>query len=295
MTRDDPPMEDLKAAMEEMRLDVRAARAEVRVELGEAGRETRAALREAMAEVRAAWAEVRGRPGAGRGRGDDATRLSRARRKEMTRELLLDAAVEVFARKGYEGASLDDVAEAAGFTKGAVYSNFTRKSELFRALLERETGRRGDAMRAAVAAVPIEFLPAYAAEWIEHHARDLRDLDILTVEFWLAAVRDPAIASQLDTGGAAGIDALGAALERKLSAAKVDAGLSGHELAVVLDALGTGLLMDQHLHPERPRAEVFARAVRKLLADVGRSTEAAGGADGPASEQPGDQSGASSG
>ena len=48
----------------------------------------------------------------------------------------------------------------------------------------------------------------------------------------------------------------------------MEAGLSGQELAILLDALGTGLLMDQYLHPDRPRSELFAKAVRKLLADV---------------------------
>ena len=72
--------------------------------------------------------------------------MSRTQRKEMTRELLLDAAIDVFAEKGYDGASLDDVADAAGFTKGAVYSNFTRKSDLFRALLEREASRYDQAI-----------------------------------------------------------------------------------------------------------------------------------------------------
>ena len=125
-----------------IRRETRAAAAEVRIELGAAGRETREALREAMAEVRAAFARGLGTTASrGSRHASRRARMSRAERKEMTRELLLDAAIEVFAEKGYHGASLDDVAEAAGFTKGAVYSNFTRKSDLFRALCERETQR----------------------------------------------------------------------------------------------------------------------------------------------------------
>src|SRR5580765_6777154 len=68
--------------------------------------------------------------------------LTPERRRAMTREHLLDAAAIVFARDGYHGASLDDVAAAAGFTKGAVYSNFKNKEDLFLALLEDRTDRQ---------------------------------------------------------------------------------------------------------------------------------------------------------
>jgi AcrR family transcriptional regulator len=62
--------------------------------------------------------------------------LTPARRREMTRRHLLDAAAVVFARDGFHGASLDDVAATAGFTKGAVYSNFKSKEDLFLALFD---------------------------------------------------------------------------------------------------------------------------------------------------------------
>ena len=64
-------------------------------------------------------------------------RLSRQERKSQTRERLLDAAAQVFARRGFESASLDEVAAAAGYTKGAVYSNFASKTDLVIALIVR--------------------------------------------------------------------------------------------------------------------------------------------------------------
>ena len=67
--------------------------------------------------------------------------LTPARRREMTRRHLLDAAALVFARDGFHGASLDDVAATAGFTKGAVYSNFKSKDDLFLALLDQRAAR----------------------------------------------------------------------------------------------------------------------------------------------------------
>jgi AcrR family transcriptional regulator len=59
---------------------------------------------------------------------------TRERRLEHTRSLLLDAAKEVFAEKGFMAASLDDIASAAGYTKGAIYKHFATKEDLFLAV-----------------------------------------------------------------------------------------------------------------------------------------------------------------
>src|SRR6478609_4630153 len=63
-------------------------------------------------------------------------RMTRAESKQQTRAAILAAAREVFARDGFHGATLDRVAEAAGFTKGAVYSAFDSKADLFLAVYE---------------------------------------------------------------------------------------------------------------------------------------------------------------
>jgi AcrR family transcriptional regulator len=62
---------------------------------------------------------------------------TRERRLERTRSLLLDAAQEVFAEKGFVAATLDDIAKAAGYTKGAIYKYFSTKEELFLATSDR--------------------------------------------------------------------------------------------------------------------------------------------------------------
>lgn len=64
-------------------------------------------------------------------------RWTRERRLEHTRSLLLDAAEDVFAEKGFTAATLDDIAYAAGYTKGAIYKHFATKEELFLAVSDR--------------------------------------------------------------------------------------------------------------------------------------------------------------
>jgi AcrR family transcriptional regulator len=122
-------------------------------------------------------------------------RTRRDEQRERTREELLDAAATVFAQHGYHGASVDQVAEAAGFTKGAVYSNFRAKEELFLELMERQVDRSVEALervidevapedRAAAFADRAASLPTLGGEWF-----------LLEAEFLLYAARgdDPAV------------------------------------------------------------------------------------------------------
>lgn len=68
-------------------------------------------------------------------------RLTREESQARTRAKLLEYAPRVVAKEGYEGASIDKIAEAAGFSKGAFYSNFSSKEDFFLELLERHAGQ----------------------------------------------------------------------------------------------------------------------------------------------------------
>ncbi|WP_162616467.1 TetR/AcrR family transcriptional regulator [Xylanimonas allomyrinae] len=81
-------------------------------------------------------------------------------RRERTRERLLDAAAEVFARVGFGAASVEAIADAAGFTRGAFYSNFESKEALFLALIERQGRRHVAALEAAVARLDADVVRA---------------------------------------------------------------------------------------------------------------------------------------
>src|ERR687891_576628 len=69
-------------------------------------------------------------------------RLTPERRREMTRDALVEAAADVFARRGFHAASLNEIAESAGFTRGAIYSNFGGKEDLLIAVLDLFTRRQ---------------------------------------------------------------------------------------------------------------------------------------------------------
>ena len=125
-----------------------------------------------------------------------ATRVSRRERAAANRAALLAAARKVFLRAGYHGATVDAVAGEAGFTIGAVYSQFGGKAELFLTLLEQrieERIRQIQSLRDGSG--PATELAAVARQWAGILRTDL-DWTLLVVEFRVHAARHPALAAR---------------------------------------------------------------------------------------------------
>jgi AcrR family transcriptional regulator len=125
-------------------------------------------------------------------------------RRAATRERLLDAAFEVFAEQGVHASTVEQIAERAGFTRGAFYSNFTTKEELFVALMDREDAARLDALEEKIAQLRpsleaadgrldsdamADIVLGFLAGPFDDHAWSL-----IYAEFQLLALRDPAFA-----------------------------------------------------------------------------------------------------
>ena len=89
-------------------------------------------------------------------------------RRRKTRDRLIDAAYEVFAETGVHAASVEMITERAGFTRGAFYSNFDTKEELFFALAERENRIRFERLQEGVDAILPDVDPA-AVRFVDLH------------------------------------------------------------------------------------------------------------------------------
>ena len=124
-----------------------------------------------------------------------------ARRRE-TRTRLLDAAAEVFTEFGIQGASVERICTRADFTRGAFYSNFSSKEELFLALLEREYEQRAAQIRLRATALTArlhneatspsrEDAAHYVTEFLSPSGTESSWFTLET-EFLLLALRDPA-------------------------------------------------------------------------------------------------------
>jgi AcrR family transcriptional regulator len=119
-------------------------------------------------------------------------------RTAATRRKLIAAAARIFARDGFEAARLEDIAAAAGYTRGALYANFRDKEDLFFALLEEWIGERvselDELLRKEARNPPAKLrtLRSYYAQC----AKDRR-LVLLSLEFTLYAIRHPAAHARL--------------------------------------------------------------------------------------------------
>lgn len=120
-------------------------------------------------------------------------KLTRERRRQLTRNVLIAAATEVFARRGYEGASLDEIAEAAGFTRGAIYKNFGGKEQLFFCVIDYLNEQTIDAFRAIApdSADTKEWDISKLAELWRASVADFDELFVISREYDLFVLRNP--------------------------------------------------------------------------------------------------------
>src|SRR4051794_14477977 len=119
--------------------------------------------------------------------------MTRDERRAATRADLLEAAVRVFAQRGLHGASVDDVAAEAGYTSGAVYSNFAGKEQLFVAAFEHVVAgqvREGiEARDHADAGTARDRPAAIARRWMEFLEKRPERF-MLLIEYWAYAIRN---------------------------------------------------------------------------------------------------------
>jgi AcrR family transcriptional regulator len=173
-------------------------------------------------------------------------RLSREESRRRTRTALLDAAERMFSDLGYRGASLEEIALSAGFSKGAVYSNFNSKAELFLELMDRRAEQEEQQAEAGSA-------PGIDQGWA-----------LATLDFYVDAVRDPSIRSSLAQRYAAARTRIAG---RFGPDAPPPGWASWDEIGTVAMALGSGLIIQSVIEPDAVAPDLFGRTMSRLLAD----------------------------
>ena len=124
--------------------------------------------------------------------------LTRKERQRQTREELVAAAARVFARRGYHKATVEEIAAEAGFSTGAVYSNFGGKEELFLAIADRQVQARVSEITAVGDAAEGEGdAGAAAADQFRAFLEADPDWPLLFYEFWSLSVRNPELLGAL--------------------------------------------------------------------------------------------------
>jgi AcrR family transcriptional regulator len=189
-------------------------------------------------------------------------RLTRAQQQAATRERLLAAAERVIARQGFGGASIDLIALEAGFSKGAIYSNFGSKEEVFlellRVYMERDMASLGSLLRLAP-----DQLNGAVTEWLEKmHTQ--RDCPALVTELQLHARRNSEFAEQYYTLQERQIQMLASILKRYFKALSKDLPIDAKDFAGALIALAQGLSLQRPL-PKPGKPGSAARVINALL------------------------------
>lgn len=192
--------------------------------------------------------------------------LTRRERQEQTRELLLDAAAMVFARRGYHEASVEEIASEAGFSTGAVYSNFSGKEELFLALADREVEKQVAEIHAVAEGVEAGGEAAVEASrrFQELLKRD-RDWPLLFYEFWSFGVRSARIQSEFAKRRQAVQDALAETLDRLAAQLGFELRFPAPMLATAIGATLNGLAFERAADPGAISDEVLGEFVAAIL------------------------------
>lgn len=203
-------------------------------------------------------------------------RLTRSERQEQTRAELLQAAKKRFLAHGYAATSLDDVAEDAGFSKGAVYSNFGSKPNLcgeVLGLIHRE--KLGEMADLAFAETELDTRITAINGWLERTAGDV-GWTMLELEFVVLSRNNPELGDMISALRRDAADMVVGVL-RSMSA---DLGLDENQIATVAGSLddlgnlllsaGIGLGIQRAIDPAlsaRPVTEAIQHLM-KLLASV---------------------------
>jgi AcrR family transcriptional regulator len=202
--------------------------------------------------------------------------FDRSARRAQTRARLLEAAAQVYARQGFAGATLDEVAAEAGFTKGAVYGHFGSKENLLLALVEEY-----------LAGQVVEQLALFdrdRATWERPLAGSEHWMELveerpqrfrLFVELWIYAQRDERLRARL----AGGLATLRATLARFAADSSADAGFDApagvpEQFANIMLGLGLGLSMLKLTEPDAVSGELLGTALSVLIRATESSAQA---------------------
>ena len=188
-------------------------------------------------------------------------RRTRAEKQAETRERLLGAAEEVFRRRGFAGSTVEEITETAGFSRGAFYSNFESREQLFIELLHRRvydefTRMLGDAPRKRTARAQMR---STAREFARRYERGQRWLFELWLECLAYAARHPEFASLPATFWRGNRGLTARMIESVYEQAGARPPIASRDLATALTALDIGLAIQNLVDPEEVPLDLYPK------------------------------------
>lgn len=193
-------------------------------------------------------------------------RLTNEERKQETRKMLLDSAAETFANLGFHGASVDKIAEFAGFTKGAVYTHFKSKEELFLALLEQQMHSHLNTLQQII----------NEEESIDHFIKKMGyyfDLDkqnnqawsILNMEFLLYAMRNVSVRKKWTDMILESVEHISTVINNMFVKNGQHSDLSAEELAWTILSLENGVAIFYFIAGDNVPINLYGKALQSIV------------------------------
>ena len=202
-------------------------------------------------------------------RTDQRTRSARQEGRDA-REELLDAALVVFARRGYREAGVDEIAAEAGYSKGALYWHFAGKDELLSTLLdERIDAPMREAVGLLATAPPEQDMALEATRQFGQQLRDARDALLLEREYWSLAIRDGRLRARYAKRQTELREGMAAALEaRARHLGTPELTLPAEDVARIVMSVIGGLAADELVEPGSVRPELLGEALAIVYAGL---------------------------
>jgi AcrR family transcriptional regulator len=196
-------------------------------------------------------------------------RLTRKEKQAHTRECLMHSAANVFARRGLQQASIDEVAEDAGFTKGAFYANFKNKEELFLAMLDERFAKRIEQIEDVIADEdsPTEKARRGGDLFVQQMRAD-EDWERLFFEFSAYALRDENFREELVTRYRAMQSRIAAALRGHSEETGKDEAMPAEQVARIITAMGNGFALEKLLEGDAIPDELYGTMLMVFFAGL---------------------------
>lgn len=177
------------------------------------------------------------------------------RRRQLTRDVLIDAAAQVFARRGFEGASLEEIAETAGYSRGAIYKNFGGKEELFLAVNQRFNERMlaffGELIDERGLRMDSASVPELAAQWRNVFFQDA-DIYALGLEFQLYVQRHPEVRPKVSEYSRRNVEMIAQFIEEQATSSGLELPYAPELLARILLSASDGFQQSARSDPDAP-------------------------------------------
>jgi len=193
-------------------------------------------------------------------------KMSRDEQVERNRQLVLAAARRVFLARGYAGATLDAIAQEAGFSKGVVYSQFESKADMFLALLEARITERAEQNDRLADALEGRQLAQAEAELTDSIQQAEPEWSLLVIEFRAHAARVPELNRRYAELHAQTIDRLAGVFGRLHEKAGTRPQYPARVMAELVLALGSGTALERIADPGALPGEYFARFITQAAA-----------------------------